>query len=449
VVPYIVGWTNMSFNKELGKQVGWLIVFSFLLLSSQSLYWQYGLSAVVVIVLITTVFAAIKLLGFHQHSKNQIIKVINALANNDPTLGLTRSDPLSEKLTQLRDQIQHSRLEAEVQAQYLQALLIHLDISILVVDDNDTILHKNPASERLLGHLTNSISPLAKLGELISQTNTSQRVTLSWQNGEHSDTLSVHISCCEIQGKSLKVVSIQSIYQALIAKEQQAYKQLTRVLTHEVANSITPLASLAQTAVDLLPDELIFTDEEDKEDLNEALTTLANRTSHLSSFIKSFHKIASLPKPNLAEVNLAELIASVLSLFKGEMQKQNIKLTLSVQSRALLMADGAQLEQALINIIKNAIDALSKSEHKEISLKLYQTEKSTRQELLLDIEDSGPGIVDHVKEQIFVPFFTTKNKGSGIGLSLSRQIMIHHGGDLNYIDMKNCGACFRLAFGRF
>jgi nitrogen fixation/metabolism regulation signal transduction histidine kinase len=439
----------MSFNNELLKQVSWLVIFSLLLLSSQFMYQQYGLSAVVVILLITTLFAAIKVLVFHQQSKNQIIKVINALANNDPSLGLTQSDPLSEKLTQLRDQIQHSRLEAEVQAQYLQALLIHLDISILVVDDNDNILHKNPASERLLGHLTKSIRPLAKLGELISQTHTSARVTLSWQHGEHSDTLSVHISCCEIQGKSLKVVSIQSIYQALIAKEQQAYKQLTRVLTHEVANSITPLASLAQTAVDLLPDELVFIDSEDKEDLTEALTTLANRTSHLSAFIKSFHKIASLPKPILAELNLAELVASVLSLFKGEMQKQNIKLNLSIQSSALLMADSAQLEQALINIIKNAIDALSKSAHKEISLTLYQTDNSTRQELLLDIEDSGPGIVDHVKEQIFVPFFTTKNKGSGIGLSLSRQIMVQHGGDLNYIDKQNCGACFRLAFGRF
>lgn len=141
-------------------------------------------------------------------------------------------------------------------------------------------------------------------------------------------------------------------------------------------------------------------------------------------------------------------MASVLTLFKGEMQK-NIKLNLSIQSSALLMADSAQLEQALINIIKNAIDALSKSAHKEISLTLYQTDNSTRQELLLEIKDSGPGIVDHVKEQIFVPFFTTKNKGSGIGLSLSRQIMVQHGGDLKYIDKQNCGACFRLAFGRF
>jgi len=430
-------------------QVSWLIAFSLLLLSCQYLYLQQGLSAVVNILILTAFLTAIKLLSFHQKSKNQIIQVINALANNDPTLGLMHSDPLSEKLSQLREQIQHSRLEAEVQAQYLQTLLIHLDISILVVDDNDNILHKNPASERLLGHLTDSIIPLAKLGELISQTNTSQRITLSWQHDEHSDTLSVHISCCEIQGKSLKVVSIQSIYQALIAKEQQAYKQLTRVLTHEVANSITPLASLAETAIDLLPDELVFTDSEDKDDIFEALSTLANRTSHLSAFIKSFHQITSLPKPNLIEVNLVPLVEGVISLFKGQVNAENIKLNWLVESSSLVMADGAQLEQAMINIIKNAIEAISTSERKEITVKLYQTTQNSREQVLLDIEDSGAGIAKHVIEQVFVPFFTTKNNGSGIGLSLSRQIMIQHGGDLNYIDKKNSGACFRLAFGKF
>jgi len=439
----------MSFSRELIAQASKLIVFSLLLLSCQYFYLQQSFSAVVIILMIATFIMAIKLLSFHQQSKNQVIQVINALANNDPSLGLTHSDPLSKKLAQLRDQIQHSRLEAEVQAQYLQTLLIHLDISILVVDDNDNILHKNPASERLLGHLTGTISPLAKLGDLISQANTSQRVTLSWQNDEHLDTLSVHISCCDIQGKSLKVVSIQSIYHALIAKEQQAYKQLTRVLTHEVANSITPLASLAETAIGLLPDNLQFVDEEDKEDLFEALKTLANRTSHLSAFIKSFHQITSLPKPNLTEINLSQLIEGVLSLFKGQIKTENINLEWLAQSSPLIMADGAQLEQAMINIIKNAIEAISTSQQKGITLKLYQSNQNSRQQILLDIEDSGPGIAEHVIEQVFVPFFTTKNKGSGIGLSLSRQIMIQHGGDLNYIDKAGTGACFRLAFGKF
>ena len=398
----------MNFNWDLIKQTGWLVIFSLLLLYCHHYYQQQGLTAIVIILLLTTLFIAVRLLSIHQKSKKRIEQVLKALANNDPTLGLAYSDPLSDKLEQVRERIQINRQEAEIQAQHLQTLLIHLDVSILVVDQKNNIRHKNPASEKLLGKISDKVSQLGQLGDLITSTQTNRRTTIAWQQGEHTDTLSVHISCCEIQGESLKLVSIQSIYQELIAKEQQAYKRLTKVLTHEVANSITPLASLAQTAIDLLPEQLTFNDDEDKEDLNEALTTLASRTKFLSGFIKSFHQITSLPTPNLQELVVAELINRVLSLFKGQFQTQNIKISFDVQSSCLVMADAAQLEQALINIIKNAIEAISGNEQKCITLTLYQQmTKASREQLLLDIEDNGSGIAPHGIEQVFVPFFTT------------------------------------------
>ena len=438
----------MIFNTEVFKQATWLVIFSTLLLSCSYLYQQQGLSAVMLILLLTLLLVTIKLLSIHQRSRKQIEQVIRALANNDPMLGLARKDPLADKIAQVREQIQNTRLEAEVQAQYLQTLLVHIDIAILVVDSDNIIVLKNPASEKLLGRLGNNIQSLGPLTDLITTANKSHRATIPWQNGEQFDTLSVHISNCEIQGKSLKVVSIQSIYQALVAKEQQAYRRLTKVLTHEVANSITPLASLANTAINLLPEQFTFDDQEDKEDLNEALMTIANRTSQLSTFIKSFHQITALPKPMLQELDLPALIERIITLFKGQAQQQNIKLSFNHQSSCLLVADGSQLEQALINIVKNALEAVQKSEKKEITLTLYQqNNQHNQQHLLLDIEDTGPGISTHVIEQIFVPFFTTKKQGSGIGLSLSRQIMIQHGGDLKYVTKADCGACFRLVFG--
>jgi len=437
----------MSFNIETLKQATWLAIFSGLLLTCSYLFQQQGLSAVVIILLLTLLLVTIKLLSIHQRSKKQIEQVIRALANNDPMLGLARTDPLANKIAQVREQILNTRLDAEVQAQYLQTLLVHIDIAILVVDVDNNIVHKNPASEKLLGRIEKNIQPLGQLAELITTTTNSQRATITWQKGEQIDTLSVHISNCEIQGKPLKLVSIQSIYQALVAKEQQAYKQLTKVLTHEVANSITPLASLAHTAIDLLPEKLTFDDQEDKEDLNEALITIASRTSQLSTFIKSFHKIAALPKPNLQEIELPALIERILALFKAQAEKQNTKLSFNHQSSCLLTADSSQLEQALINIVKNALEAVSQCQHQEITLTLFlESNQNNQQHLLLDIEDTGPGIAPHVIEQVFVPFFTTKKQGSGIGLSLSRQIMIQHGGDLKYITKPDCGACFRLVF---
>lgn len=444
----------MAFNTALFMQISWLAVYSLLLLGCHAVYLQQGLTAVFLILVLLMLLVAVKLLNLHQRSQQRIEQVINALANNDPTLGLPRSDPLHDKVIEVQHHIQHNRFEAQVQAQYFQTLLVHLDISILVVDQHNKVILKNPASEKLLGPLPietgEPIAALGQLGELIQSTDKHQRATVTWQQGEQLDTLSVHITCCDIQGASLKLISIQSIYQALVAKEQQAYKRLTKVLTHEVANSITPLASLANTAVDLLPEALVFDDPQDKADLCEALRTLAGRASHLSDFIKRFHQITALPKPNLQALELPPLIERVLSLFKHQAHSQNIQLSLDVQTSCLLMADAAQLEQVLINIVKNAFEALEKCETKTVELKLFQqSNRNAQQQLLLDIQDSGPGIAPHVKDQVFVPFFTTKKHGSGIGLALSRQIMVQHGGDLSYVHKANGVGCFRLEFGVF
>lgn len=438
----------MNSNVTLAKHLGWLTAFSAVLLSSGYLFQNNGTSAVFFVVLILLLLIGLKLLRLHSHSDKQLDTVIKALANNDPTLGLTDSSPIAMKIAEVRTQLQSSRIEAEVQAQFLQSLLLHLDQAILVVDEGAKIIHKNPASDKLVGRIVEDIEQLGELGELIARTNNNLRKVINWHQGERQDSLSVHISCCRIQGKLLKLVSFQSIYQALLAKEQQAYKQLTKVLTHEVANSITPLASLAETAKSLIPEDLSFDEAEDKDDLDEALTTLANRTSQLSTFIKSFNQITSLPKPNLARLDLSELIQQVISLFKQQAQEQDTNINFSDDGHCLLMGDAAQIEQTIINIVKNALEAVKGEERREVSLHLYQkSDQQGRQQLLLDIEDTGPGVAPHVVEQVFVPFFTTKKQGSGIGLSLSRQIMIQHGGDLTYVQRQESGGCFRLSFG--
>ncbi|NRA62011.1 MAG: HAMP domain-containing histidine kinase [Psychrobium sp.] len=174
----------------------------------------------------------------------------------------------------------------------------------------------------------------------------------------------MHVSSCKIDGERLKLVSLSLINQALNANEQQAYKRLTRVLTHEVANSITPLASLAQTAVTLLPDDLTFTDSEDKDDLHLALTTLSTRSQHLSEFIKSFHQISALPAPNLQQIELSSLIKRVVSLFHGQAKDDSVNLLVKVQDSCLVMADAAQIEQVIINIVNNALFALKRRDIK-------------------------------------------------------------------------------------
>jgi len=431
----------------------WLLLYSALLVFCTYWYQEQGISAVLIATLLIVGFSLIKLIQNQKSAKKQIKQVLKALANNDPTLGLNQNSDLSQQFEQVREKVQQNRLENQVQSQYLETLMIHLDVSILVIDDNDQIVQHNPASEKLLGNINGQFANLNELGALgafIQTATKSCRATLPFQHDKHPDTLSVHISCCKIQGKSLKLVSLQSIYQALVTKEQQAYKRLTRVLTHEVANSITPLSSLAETATTLLPSTLEFEEQEDKDDLALALNTIASRTEHLSKFIKSFHKITALPQPQLSQINPNSLIENVMRLFQSQAKKDNIMFNLQSQSNCLLMADAAQVEQVLINLINNAFYAVNgntnkdKTSTKKVSLRLWQP---SNQQLSLDVSDNGSGIATHIIEQIFVPFFTTKQQGSGIGLSLSKQIMLNHGGDLNYIKPSDKqGTCFRLTF---
>ena len=412
---------------------------------------KHGFSATTLLIMLVATALIAHIFTLFKRQQKQAEMVIRALANGDSTLGLSQQHPMLKQFEQVKAQMQTARFNAEQQAQFLQALLIHVDLAVMVCDDNGEVIESNPAVSKLLGKSFQNLHELGAVGELILNAEHNIRSTTYWQNGEQHDTLSIQLSIAEIQGKIRRVVSLQSIHDQLQLKEQQAYKRLTKVLTHEIANSITPLSSLADTCSNLLPQALCFDELEDKQDLQLALSTLASRTAHLGDFIARFRQVSSLPKPNLAPENLADMLTRIVALHQQQARELQIDIELTIQSQQLVMLDSCQIEQVLVNLIKNALEVL-KSNQK------YSTENATQarveislaqnasQQLYIEISDNGPGISEHVIDMIFVPFFTTKQQGSGIGLSLSRQIMLNHGGDLIYVQ-KPQGACFRCVFG--
>jgi signal transduction histidine kinase len=323
----------------------------------------------------------------------------------------------------------------------------------LVCNNNGNIIESNPAVNKLLGKSIKNLHDLDEIGELIINSTENMRTTSQWHHGDKQDTLSIQLSIASIQGKVRKVVSLQSIHDQLQIKEQQAYKRLTKVLTHEIANSITPLSSLAQTCISLIPSSLSFTDDEVKQDLKLALVTLSSRTQHLREFISRFRQMSSLPKPNVASTDLLPILTRIIALYRKQASTHSIELILSVSSQQLVMLDGAQIEQVVINIVKNSLEVLAMYQAQNLNTGLTITPEirltlaqNCAQQYYLEIADNGPGIAKHLMDMIFVPFFTTKQEGSGIGLSLSRQIMQNHGGDLIYL-IRPKGACFRCVFG--
>ncbi|HEA16238.1 MAG TPA: histidine kinase [Pseudoalteromonas prydzensis] len=433
-----------------------LLTINIIALVSASVLLSYLLqnssfSATSLLVILVSAALIAHIFTLFKRQQKQAEMVIRALANGDSTLGLGQQHPMRQQFEQVKTQMQTARFNAEQQAQFLQALLIHVDLAVMVCDDNGKVIESNPAVSKLLGKSFQHLTELGAVGELILNASHNIRSTTYWQTGEQHDTLSIQLSIAEIQGKVRRVVSIQSIHDQLQLKEQQAYKRLTKVLTHEIANSITPLSSLADTCSNLLPQELCFTDSEDKQDLQLALNTLASRTAHLGDFIARFRQVSSLPKPNLAPNNLADLLARIITLHQQQARELQINIELAIASQLLVMLDSTQIEQVLVNLIKNALEVLSSNKkynpqrpaQPNIKLSLAQ---NASQQLYVEVSDNGPGISEHVVDMIFVPFFTTKQQGSGIGLSLSRQIMLNHGGDLVYLQ-KPQGACFRCVFG--
>jgi PAS domain S-box-containing protein len=418
-------------------------------------YTTIGMSASWLLILVFTVALISSLLNLYKRQDQQLIQVIRALANGDNTLGFGAHHPLRHHFEGVKQQMQSTRFVAEQQSEFLKALLIHVDLAVIVCDAQGNIIESNPAVARLLGKSASHINELSHIGIIILAAQKSLHSTVQWLHGEQQDTLTLQVSIAEIQGKERKIVTLQSIHELLLNKEQQAYKRLTHVLTHEVANTITPLASIAQTCQGLMPKKLSFTDEENKQDLTLALNTLASRTHYLGEFIASFRQISTLPMPNLIPTQLASILARMQILHQQQLNDCNTTLTIDIQSQQLVMLDSAQIEQVLINLIKNALEGVKLRANQQLSLgdtAVTQGQislilaQNNAQQLYVEVADNGTGIGEHVIEMVFVPFFTTKQQGSGIGLSLSKQIMINHGGDLVYITRPK-GACFRCVFG--
>ncbi|AZZ99440.1 ATP-binding protein [Pseudoalteromonas sp. R3] len=414
-------------------------------------YLQSGISATWLLLLLIIAVCGGAVFSLFVQQQKQSTAVIRALVNGDSSLRLSPSHPLHQEYDEIRHTLQAARFKAEQQAQFFQALLLHIDLAVLVCDSEGQVIESNPAVSRLLGKSVSQMSELEHLGELILSCDTHLKSSAPWQHGEQQDTLSVQISVAQIQGQIRKVITLTSIHNALINKEQQAYKRLTQVLTHEVANSITPLSSIAQSCRGLLPENLCFDDEDDKDDLLLALDTLAARTEHLGEFITRFRAISSLPRPSLNATALAPILERLVTFHQRQLEQAGIRCELEVSTHLLVMLDAGQVEQVLINLFTNAIQAIEQTlalqphsiEAPVIVLTLAQNEA---QQVYVEIQDNGPGVEPHVIDMMFVPFFTTKQQGSGIGLSLSRQIMVSHGGDLIYIQ-KPQGACFRCVFG--
>jgi signal transduction histidine kinase len=244
------------------------------------------------------------------------------------------------------------------------------------------------------------------------------------------------------------LVAMQNIQFELEEEEMKSWQNLIRVLTHEIMNSITPIASLASTAFGLLKDnqecEVPETVNEVMGDVREAVDTIEKRSKGLLTFIENYRKLTRIPKPDFKIVPVKDLFERVEQLIKDQIELKSIRFATQIDPESLtITADAGLIEQVLINLCKNAVEAVDGGIRPKIKLK---AETDGRGNSVIKVVDNGKGISEEVAEKIFIPFFTTKQQGSGIGLSLSRQIMRQHKGTLRVSSMPNERTVFKLRF---
>lgn len=357
---------------------------------------------------------------------------------------------LNEALAKLRT----SRKERDSEYQFFKNIVQHVGIGILTFKRDGSIQIINSAAKRLLRiSKAESIEDLREMSEPLVEAflklKTGGRELVRLKSGDEVIQLSVFAIELTLRGEELKLISMSNIQNELEEKEMEAWQNLVRVLTHEIMNSVTPISSLAGVVEEDLKHKLekgteVNLKKEEAEDMHLSLQTISKRSAGLIRFVKEFRNLTHIPKPILTEVGVKNLLEEMAILHKKELADQSVSISISVDPENLtISADKNMIEQVLINLIKNAIQSFDEQTDKRIELTGFASEKGRA---AISVKDNGQGIDADALEKIFIPFFSTKKNGSGIGLSLSKQIMRKHEGRISVKSKLGDGTEFILRF---
>lgn len=412
--------------------------------------WTIGFASVGVVLLLISVVSARKVYREAMRTPGDVLSFLEGLRYDDLSAGVPHRDrgemhrALSLAVDDVRATIRQTRSERETQVTYLEAVVRHVGVALVGFTEGGEVTLFNAAARRLLGlpglaHLDTLEGVSVELAHTLASLESGRRALVRVAREDRTLELVVYASRFQLGGQGQTLASLQDIRQELEEKEMAAWQQLTRVLTHEIMNSMAPIQSLAETTRGLLasPNGV------DLETADQALETIGRRASGLVSFVESYRSLSRLPRPTFAIVDASPLLTSIARLMRSSAREAGVTLHVDVPSTVELAADAEQIEQVLINLTLNAIQAASGTLGASVTL---SADAGPMGRARLHVADNGPGILPEVQERIFVPFFSTKPGGSGIGLGLSRQIMRLHGGTLTVNSNIGQGATFTLSF---
>jgi len=375
-----------------------------------------------------------ELIAFLNRTNQKIAFFFDAIQNDDSTLRFPENTSgkslkeLNASLNRVNDLIKNVKFELQEQEQYFKTILEHVSVGIIVYNEKGNIFLSNTAARNLLNYETlTHINQLMRvdnnLFSAIKELQPGDQKLVSFSSKTGLKQLSVKSTWFKTGSESLQLIAIQDIKGELETKELESWIKLIRVLTHEIMNTVAPITSLSQTILGYyknldggLPSEKIIGN------TVKGLEVINERGAGLISFVETYRKLTRIPPPDKMPVKAEQLFDNTITLIN--MEAGNEKITISRE------VDRKQISQVLINLVKNSLEALKDSEEGHIKIEGRINRASRVQ---ITVSDNGPGIPEELMDKIFIPFFTGRESGSGIGLSLSRQIMMLHGGSLKMV----------------
>lgn len=423
--------TGTTFSKH---PLPWAILSTLALLLT--LYWQQRL--------------------FRRHER-KVLFLLDAIENNDTSIhfaedeGGSNARLVNKALNRVANILYKVKSDTAQQEKYYELILECVDTGIIVLNENGAIYQTNGEALRLLGidiftH-ANQLSHIdARLAEQIIHCRAGEKFRTEFSNERGSVTLSVRVSTIAVRGETLRILALNDINNELDEKEIDSWIRLIRVLTHEIMNAVTPITSLSETLLGMATDGSMQTDEE-KSAFSNGLQTICTTGKGLLAFVDSYRKLTRIPTPVPSLFYVKEFAKRMIGLARHYEPGVRVNFQADITPPDLILhADEQLVSQVVANLLKNALQAIhsvqtEKSPAGNIRIHAYCTEEES---IIIEVSNDGPPISTEVAAHIFIPFFTTKEGGSGIGLSLSRQIMRISGGTLSLLPGRE--TTFRLRF---
>ena len=380
-----------------------------------------------------------KFYALYTSHTRKVAFLLDAIENDDPAVHFYEhvidkdSSQVNEMLNRIARMLQTIKHETVEREKYYELILDFVETGIVVLDDKGVVFqHNRKALELLRLEVLTHVKQLGRVSveveNVFREMLPGQKMKVEYTHERGTTVLCFTASSITIQDKRFRIIALNDISHELDEREIDSWVRFTRVLTHEMMNSLTPVTSLSESL-------LTLPGARQDEELRQGLETIHTTGKGLVNFVMSYRKLTRLPSPEPTLFDVRPFLERMVQLAKHQHLSPNVRITLEKVSEDLMaFADESMMTQVMTNLLKNAVQAIGKTEEGEIRLRAYVDAQDI---IRIEVANNGPKIAPEIAAQMFIPFFTTKEEGSGIGLSLSKQMMRLQGGSIALLPYRD------------